>query len=183
MPASLDAKTMRGALAALLIGALAGAAAAQPASAPRPLPGFVPKTMDYLDNAVQSDRFEIIEGDLARRYSGDPAIRALGQKLIRDHARASQVVLAAAARSGLAPSGMALGEGEANQIAELSVKTGPEFDHTFVKQQTGGHEVDLQMQETYAAAGADPNLRAAARQITPVVQSHLAMLQQMGPKP
>lgn len=75
---------------------------------------------------------------------------------------------------------MLLGEGQANLIAQLSSKTGAEFDNTFVKQQKGAHEVAVQMQEAYAAGGADPNLRGAARQITPVVQSHLSMLQQMG---
>lgn len=160
-----------------MVGLIASAAAAQL----RPTPGFVPKTIDYLSAAAQSDRFEIIEGDLAARYSASPAIRSFGQRMMRDHAQSTRMVLGAAARSGLAPAGTPLGEGQANLIAVLSSKTGPEFDKTFLKQQKAAHEVALQMQESYAAAGADPNLRAAARQITPVVQSHLAMLQQMRP--
>ena len=55
---------------------------------PRPLPGFMPKTPDYLNAAAQSDRFEIIEGDLAARYSATPGDPRLRQRMIRDHARA-----------------------------------------------------------------------------------------------
>lgn len=66
-----------------------------------------------------------------------------------------------------------------HMLTTLMAAKGAKRDGVYVEQQKAAHQEALEFQQGYAAGGSDTNLKATASQITPVVQSHLDMLNQM----
>jgi len=56
---------------------------------------------------------------------------------------------------------------------------GPDFDKTYAKQQVLAHRQALAVEQSFASAGADANLRRVARSDAPMIEHHLEMAQQM----
>jgi putative membrane protein len=154
----------------ILGGALAIAlptmALAQPAAPPAP---------QYVTMAGQSDDFEIQSGKLAV-LKGSPAIRNFGQQMITDHKKSTAMVIAAAKKSGLPVSPPELTADQQQMLSVLQSESGDAFDTTYVDQQLTAHHEALALQTAYAKDGDDPNLKAAAAHIEPVVEMHLTRL-------
>jgi putative membrane protein len=160
---------MMGAISALL---LAGSAIAQPMSPMSP--------SDYLTAAGQSDQFEIQEGHLAQSQGGSKAVRDFGRRMVKDHTTSTRMLMNAAKRSGLPPPPPPpLRPDQQQMMSQLQAASGPAFDQLYVQQQLGAHQEALQLHQSYAQSGSDPQLKQAAGQIVPVVQQHLSMLQHM----
>jgi putative membrane protein len=64
-------------------------------------------------------------------------------------------------------------------LAELKAARGPAFNPTYISQQKAAHQQAPALQSGYANSGDDPNLKAAAAQIAPVVQMHIDVLSKM----
>ena len=65
-----------------------------------------------------------------------------------------------------------------DMITQL-IAAGPNFDRVYLQQQMTAHQQALQMQQGYAAQGDNPALKAAAASAVPVIQGHLAQVQQI----
>lgn len=164
----------------LIIGAaLAWAATAQnPDARPTASPA---SAADYVMSAGQSDAFEIQSGQLAASKASRPDVRAFGQRMVKDHTQSTQMVLAAAAKSGLPASPPpALRPDQQDKLAQLSAADGAAFDTLFAAQQVQAHQEALDLQSAYARNGDDENLKKAAAKIVPVVTMHLDMLRKGG---
>jgi putative membrane protein len=161
-----------------LLGALAALSTATSVFAqPAPM-----SSTDYVTAAAQSDQFEIQEGRLAESKSKTPALRRFARQMVQDHTLSSKIVSQAARKSGMVPPVPplpALRPDQQQQLSALQAASGPEFDHMYLQQQLTAHQEALQLHSSYAQSGSDPNLRAAAGQVVPVVQQHLSMLQSM----
>ena len=158
---------------ALLLAAalIAGAASAQE-------PGSR-ATREYLAAAAQSDTFEMMEAYAALAESRDPQVRSYAQAMLRDHGQTSRTLSDAAARAGLKPPPMQLGNGLAEMLGALQSQGVAEFDRTYWKQQALSHRSALTVQQRYAATGDTPALRQAAAAAVPLIQQHLQMAEQM----
>jgi putative membrane protein len=64
---------------------------------------------------------------------------------------------------------------QAAMLAALQSLTGEAFDQAYAMQQVLAHEQALAVEKSYAAAGGDPNLQAAAGATVPVIEHHLEM--------
>jgi putative membrane protein len=160
-------------LAGALALALPAAAHAQPATP-------VPPAAQYMMMAGQSDQFEIQTGKLAATKAMSPDIKKFGGQMVTDHNKSTAMVIAAAKKSGLpTPPPPPLKADQQAMLTELQGQSGAAFDKTYVSQQLKAHQEALALQSSYAKRGDDPNLKAAAGQIVPVVQMHLGMLQKM----
>jgi putative membrane protein len=140
----------------------------------------VPSTTQYMTMAGQSDLFEIQSGQLAQKMSANPAIKNFGRQMVADHTKSTEMVSVAAKDSGMQELPLAsLSRDQKAMLAQLKGESGPAFDETYIAQQLKAHQDALALQSAYAAGGDDPNFKAAAGRIVPVVQSHLSMLQAM----
>ncbi|WP_158915846.1 DUF4142 domain-containing protein [Caulobacter sp. S45] len=149
----------------------AGSAAAQTAIPPTP--------QDFAMAAAQSDQYEIQAGYVAITQSQDSRIRAYAQAMIDDHNRTSADLARAATASGLPAPPPAMSSDQVSMLAALQSLRGPDFDKAYVKQQVLAHQQALTVERSFAEAGADANLQAAARSTEPVIQHHLEMAQQI----
>lgn len=175
---------LAGALGAAAVLASPVAATAQ-RSAPMPT-AMPPMNMpvsgdDYVSAAGESDQFEIQSGRLAAQMGGSPGVKRFGEKMISDHTDSTQMVGSALMQSGrsMAPPPPPLRADHQQMLAQLQGMSGMDFDKMYVTQQLLAHQEALMVQQGYAAKGDDPNLRAAASKIVPVVKMHIAMLKRM----
>jgi putative membrane protein len=149
---------------------LAGSAAhAQPAMS----------SEDFASTAAQSDQYEIMAGRLAVAQSQDPRVRAFAQQMIDDHTRTSEGLVRAVEASGLPAPPNGLGGDQQRMLSALQSTKGINLDRAYVVQQVNAHTAALATEQSYAASGADANLRKAAQSAAPLIQHHLEMAQQM----
>ncbi|WP_297509998.1 DUF4142 domain-containing protein [uncultured Caulobacter sp.] len=147
----------------------AGSAASDAASPPA-APAFVMM-------AGQSDAFEIQSGQMAADKASRPDLRAFGQRMVKDHTASTQMVMAAARKSGLSSAPPpALRADQQAMLSQLQGADGSAFDTLYVSQQLRAHQEALALHGAYARNGDDENLRKAAGKIVPVVTMHLDML-------
>ena len=150
-----------------------GAAQAQP---PTPAPV---QTRDFVTAAAQSDQFELVEGQVVSAQSRNPRVRAFAQQMMADHAGTSAALQQAAATSGLPPPPQGLDGDQQRMLSALQSLTGPAFDTAYARQQVLAHTKALTLEQRYAAAGPDANIRRVAQSAVPLIQHHLAMAQQL----
>lgn len=136
-------------------------------------------TADFVTAAAQSDEYEIEAARVALTQSQDPQVRAFAQAMIDDHARTAQALRQATAASNLAPPPPGLSGDQQRMLGELQSLTPPEFDKAYWRQQALAHRQALVVEQGYAAAGPDANVRAAAQSALPVIQHHLDMAMRM----
>jgi putative membrane protein len=134
-----------------------------------------PSAEDFAMAAAQSDQYEIEAGRVAVTQSQDPRVRAFGQRMIDAHAQTSESLLQAVAASVLPAPPPAMSSDQAAMLSALQSLRGPAFDQAYARQQVLAHDQALAVEQSYAAAGTDPNLQAAARASVPVIQHHLEM--------
>lgn len=162
------------AAAAVLAGGVAFAQASDPSSsAAMPTP-------DYLMAAGKSDMFEMQEGQLAAQMSSNARIKAFGRQMMKDHTKSTNMVMAAAQKSGVAVTPPTLGPDQTAQLEQLKAAQGPAFDQMYLSQQLASHEAALSVQKGYANTGSDKNLKKTAAKIVPVVEHHIDELKSMG---
>jgi putative membrane protein len=162
-----------------LMAAAAGVAlaiAVTAASAETPTP---PASSDFAAIAAQSDTYEIFAGRTAVVQTTEPRVRAFAQEMIDDHTRTSEDLRKAAVASGLKPPAQAMSGDQAHFLSALQSLRGAEFDRAYMRQQVLAHVQALTVAKSYAASGSDPNLRAAAQSVVPMIQHHLEMAQQL----
>jgi putative membrane protein len=130
-------------------------------------------------SAAQSDQYEIDAAEVAVVQSRNQSVRAFAREMIQDHPRAEGGVRQAALASGLPAPPPAISSDQASLLATLQSVRGADFDRAYAHQQVLSHQQALAVEQSYAAAGSDPNLRRAAQSDIPMIQRHLEMAQRM----
>ena len=142
---------------------LAGVAAAMP-------------TSDYLMKAGASDLYEKKSSMLVLSSTTDPKIKKFANMMIMDHTKSTNMVKAAAMKSGITPKPPMLDADQTAMMSELMAAKGAERDQLYMTQQKTAHQMALDTQSDYASTGDKPALKMAAAKIVPVVKTHISML-------
>ena len=133
----------------------------------------------FIKTAAASDLYETESSKLALDKSRSKQIRDFAQMMITDHAKTTQGVKDAAAKAGLTVPPPALSTDQQQMMDMLKPLSGDEFDTTYLQQQMTGHQQALALMQNYAESGDTPALQDAARTAIPIVQKHLARLQEL----
>lgn len=134
----------------------------------------------FIKTAAASDLYETESSKLALDKSKDKQVRDFAQMMITDHAKTTQGVKDAAAKANLTVPPPALSTEQQQQMMDmLKPLSGIEFDTTYLQQQLTGHQQALALMQNYAESGDTPALQDAARTAIPIVQKHLARLQEL----
>jgi putative membrane protein len=138
-----------------------------------------PSAPDFAIDAAQSDAYEVVAAQDALAQSRNPRVKAFAQQMIDDHTRMSESLRRAATASGVSLPPPAISSDQASLLSALQSLTGAEFDRTYARQQVLAHRQAIAVEQTYASAGSDTNLRGVAQSALPVIQHHLEMAEQM----
>ena len=137
------------------------------------------RTRNFVQNAAQSDQFEILEGETTLGQSGDPRVRAFAKEMISAHHATTQALAQATAADGAEPPPPGLGGDQQKLLGTLQSLRGRDFDRTYAHQQVLAHVEALLVEQTYAADGPQPDIRQAARSAVPIIQRHLEMARRL----
>jgi putative membrane protein len=149
--------------------ALGASSPAAPASAAAAAPSA--QDVAYLQFAARANLSEIAQGQLAKKQAGDPALRAFGKDMVKDHRKQLAALEQTATALGVAlPSRPTK---QQRQVARaFSRLDGGTFDCAYVPFQWGDHQLVITMTTTETTAGSDPTVKQAAAASLPVLQEH-----------
>jgi putative membrane protein len=165
--------------AAVGVAALAAGLAAASALAQPPTPAPPMSTRNFLQAAAGSDQFEITEAQTALGQSRNPQVRAFAEQMIRDHTADAERLRQAAESAGLPPPTMSMSGDQSKLLSGLQGLGGHDFDTDYAEQQVLAHTAALAVTKAYAAGGADPTVRRAAKNAVLMIQHHLELAQQL----
>ena len=134
---------------------------------------------DYIQAALQSDRFEILSGYTARTGTRDPRVRAFAEMMIRDHTQTTRAMRQAATRAGVEPPPPSLSGDGSRMLGALQSLRGADLDRAYAEQQTLGHAEALVVNGLYAQTGSAPPLRQAAQGVLPMIRTHADQARQL----
>ncbi len=134
---------------------------------------------EYVTVAGTSDLYEITSSRVVLETTKDPKVRGFAEMMVDHHTRSTADLKAAAARSRVRAAPPKLMPLQVELIAQLKAEPAATRDLAYIAQQKASHGQALNVQKAYAMEGTAPPLRAAAAQIVPVVERHIAMLMTM----
>jgi putative membrane protein len=117
---------------------------------------------------------EIALGQLAAQRAVNPEVKAFARRMAADHTQAeAQLKELIKARGFQIPD-----EALAAPVEDPMLKNLPEkeFDRVYVHMMASGHGQTVQLFESYALTGVDPDVKAFAQQTLPVIKEHLASI-------
>ena len=146
------------------------------AQAQTPMP---PSPKDFVMAVSQSDQYEILAATVATIEGQDARVRTFAQKMIRDHIGMREDLSRAAEAAGLTPPAPAISSDQASLLSSLQSLRGSDFDKAYARQQELAHAQAVAVEDSFATAGSDPNLRKAAQAALPTIRDHLMMARQL----
>jgi putative membrane protein len=134
---------------------------------------------EYVATAGASDLYERTSSQIVLETTQDPKVTEFARMMLDAHAKSTQDVKAAAARSRVRAAPPQLTPTQMEMVAELRSEGPGTRDGAYIAQQKTAHGQALAVQQAYAREGTAPALRAAAGTIVPVVEHHIMMLKSM----
>jgi len=155
---------------------MAAASVAQPAA-----PMLSDASRNFAMMSASGNMFEIQSSQLALQASQSQMVRQFAQQMITDHGNMMNRMAPVAQSLGLDPNAIPLAPHHQQMIDGLrSAGSGPAFDQAYHQAQLAAHQESLNLHQSYAANGDNPQLRQLAGEAVPVIQQHLQHLQMHG---
>jgi putative membrane protein len=151
-----------------LTGLLVGPAVAAPTMTAR----------QFVTEAGASDLFER-KGGMLMSASSNIAVASFAKKMVTDHTKSTEMVKTAAKADGLTPAPPMMTAKQQSDLAALTASKGAVRDSLYIAQQKAAHAEALDLMKSYSTSGKATHLKDTAGEITPVVQSHMDMLNKM----
>lgn len=133
---------------------------------------------EFITKAAQSDMTEIQTSQLALQKSKNKSVRDYAQMMIKHHTESSKE-LKPIAQSKRVPLPTTIGPENTALLTSLKKVNGSKFDQAYMQGQVQAHTKTQAEYQKYLDQGQDPQLRAFATKISPVVAQHLQMAQKM----
>lgn len=160
--------------ATAILACCAGCASLAPAHA-RPPTRASALDKAWVASAHRGNMAEIGAGGMAASKGSTPSIRTIGRTLRGDHAKLDKALRIQAVDLGM-PLPIHENPMQRHQAATLSLRSGADFDKTFVSTQTTDHLATIRLARREANHGRVPKLRSAAKAALPTLNKHLWML-------
>jgi putative membrane protein len=124
----------------------------------------------FMKDACQGGMAEVEMGKLAEQKSKNPEIKKFGQMMVTDHTAAGNDLKALAAKKNITlPTDL----GSHKSTMDSLSKETDGFDKAYVNEMVSDHEADLKEFQKQAQNSSDPDVKAFAAKVVPVIQKHL----------
>jgi len=142
------------------------------------------KVLSDLHNANQ---MEITMGRMAKEKGASDLVRTYGDRLIKDHEDADKQVQDLAKKDGITlaakPTSGAIdhfvASREQNKMADLSKKTGADFDKAFAEAMVDDHQRDIRKLKNAEKSLEQSDVRELVAKLLPTLQQHLELAKQI----
>jgi putative membrane protein len=132
----------------------------------------------FMTTAARGGMAEVELGQLAQRNGRSTAVQRFGQRMVEDHGRANQELMALAQRKQIAPPG-GIGAEHQQTHDDLARLRDGAFDRAYAQAMIQDHEADLRAFQDEAQTGTDPDVKAFAARQVPILQEHLRLARQL----
>jgi len=131
----------------------------------------------FVDMVATTDMTEAHEGQVAENQASRAEVKDFAKTLVQDHTQSYEELTELAAKVGIAiPKGINVGKNiEIQQLARLK---GERFDQQFDRDEIADHHRVLASVKREAAHGQDPDVKAYAAKMIPVLEKHLGLAEQ-----
>jgi putative membrane protein len=132
----------------------------------------------FMNNAADDDMIEAHLGKMAESHAAKTDVKDFAKQLADDHSKAYGELLQLANTTGdNVPRGIDIRrDHEAAQLTRLS---GERFDRLFLRDEIAWHEKAIAAFRREAAHGTNPQVKAMASQMIPVLERHLERARQL----
>jgi putative membrane protein len=126
----------------------------------------------FMKMAAQADMTEAHIGQMTETQASQSEVKDFGQKLIHDHTDAYAQLTSLAAKTGESiPKGINVRK--ITTVEQLTKLKGKRFDHQFVQAEIRDHEKAIADFKREAQHGQDPDVKAYASKMIPILEGHL----------
>jgi putative membrane protein len=132
---------------------------------------------EFIEQAAEGGHAEVAMGQSAAE-SENPAISAFGKQMIADHGKMNDELATLAKQKGVEPPSSA-NLASQTKGAATAVLPGETFDKQYVSSQLDDHKETLALFQQEAQSGQDPDLKALAAKGIPIIQRHIAKLEEL----
>lgn len=140
-----------------------------------------PEAATFARLVQETDAFELAMSKLALDKASTALVKQHAQLMVRDHTASKEKLdaLRKTARWNVetpsAPAANGLSAEAQKTLEELTAATPESFDRIYVTAQIEVHQRAVELFKTYAAEGDDPDLKAFAAEMLPIVEKHAEM--------
>ena len=139
-----------------------------------------PSTADFVREAAIGDMFETGSSELAA-IRGDAPTRAFAARMNEAHQKSSaELTLLVRRHAGGTTIPPTMDGSRQAMLARLRGLMGDEFNRQYREDQLTAHRDAISLFQRYAESGDNPQLRAWARNLLPVLREHLRMAEALG---
>ncbi len=137
--------------------------------------------MAFIMKAAEGGEAEVALGKLAETSGYSTEVKAFGKRMVADHTKANEELIAIAKDKDVQLSHELKGETKETyeQLAKLS---GPDFDKHYIRHMIKDHEEDLELFKKEAENGDDAKLKEFAGDKRKMIEQHLALAREIAPK-
>jgi len=126
----------------------------------------------FIMKAARASTNEVALSQLADSRASDPEVKSLAQMMIADHNQANSDLKALALSKGIDIS-RPVDKGKIDNISDLSVKSGADFDKAYAKIMVSAHKGAVDLFKDEVANGKDPDVVAFAKKYVDTLSMHL----------
>ncbi len=138
-----------------------------------------PADRDFLVRVRQAGLWEIPTGQQAQQRAGSTRVKEVGQMLVADHTKLDEQVRALAAKLNVELPSTPNAD-QQGWMAELSTKTGQDYDKTFADRLRAAHGKVFSAVALVRAGTKNSEIRAFAQVAVDVVMKHMTLLESTG---
>jgi putative membrane protein len=151
-------------------------ALAQKSTSPQSDPPVDDQT--FVTKVAADGKHEVMLGELAKNQAASADVKKFGERMITDHTKANEQLLAAAKAAKIAVPG-GLPEEMAKEVQRFRGLKGAEFDKAYIKHMVEDHEKAVKLFENASKNLKDPGLRDFATKTLPTIKEHLELAKKL----
>jgi len=126
----------------------------------------------FFKDAAAGGMSEVELGQLAQEKASNPAVKAFGAMMVKDHGAADDKLKSLAMSEQVAlPDGPTMMQKATK--TKLDLMSGESFDKSYIKGMIDDHKADIKDFEKEASDGKDPQAKAFAAATLPILKHHL----------
>ncbi len=130
---------------------------------------------DFAVKAGNGGMAEVAMAKLAQQKATNPDVKAFAAKMITDHTKANDKLMALAKQKNITLPATVSND-EQKEMDDLSKKSGKDFDKAYVSEMVDDHNKDVKLFENEAKDGKDADLKGFAATTLPTLKMHLSMI-------
>ena len=133
---------------------------------------------EFAQKAAEGGLIEVQLGELAQQQAKDEQVVQFGQRMVQDHGKANEKLMAIAEQKAIQLPQELSGDAQ-QKYEEMQQLSDAEFDEAYMEDMVEDHEKDIELFEQQAQSGEDPDLRAFAEETLPTLREHLELAKQV----